>query len=264
MTDGIIDTHFHIWDLSLRRTFDKTDSSFDWPDSSLPLIHRDILIDEAASQLTSSRVDGAIFVQCLNGCPQEVKWVENLATKYPLIKGIVGGLDLTQDPEALRRQIREFSLLVGLRHILDVEDHDWLLRDEVQRGLKVVEEENLVFDCLVRPHILKHVATLAPRFPSLRFVIDHISKPYISQGEERGLSGWREDMTAAAAHENVYCKLSGMVTEVDPDHHNSAWSPDTFKPYVEHCLKVFGVERCMFGSDWPVCRLAGAEHNQVV
>ena len=96
MTDGIIDTHFHIWDLSLRRTFDKTDSSFDWPDSSLPLIHRDILIDEAASQPTSSRVDGAIFVQCLNGCPQEVKWVENLATKYPLIKGIVGGLDLTQ------------------------------------------------------------------------------------------------------------------------------------------------------------------------
>ena len=94
--ENIIDTHFHIWDLELRSTFKWTDGSFDWPDKSLPIIHRNILADEAASELKTSKVDGAIFVQCLNSCPQEIKWVEELSKSFPVIKGIVGGLDLTQ------------------------------------------------------------------------------------------------------------------------------------------------------------------------
>ena len=94
--ENIIDTHFHIWDLELRSTFKWTDESFDWPDKSLPIIHRNILADEAASELKTSKVDGAIFVQCLNSCPQEIKWVEELSKSFPVIKGIVGGLDLTQ------------------------------------------------------------------------------------------------------------------------------------------------------------------------
>jgi len=262
--EGIVDTHFHIWDLQLRNTYKKTDGSFDWPDASLPKIHRNILAPEAEEELLRSGVKAAIFVQCLNSCLEEVRWVEKLAEKHKIIKGIVGGLDLTQDTEELRRQIRSFPLLLGVRHILDCEEEDWLTREDVHRGLQVVMEEGKVFDCLVRPPILKHVATVAAKFPNLRMIIDHISKPYISKGVDLGLSGWKEDMASAALHKNVFCKLSGMVTEVDPVNHAQAWGPHTFRPYVEHCLQVFGAERCMFGSDWPVCRLAGAEHSQVV
>ena len=104
----------------------------------------------------------------------------------------------------------------------------------------------------------------ASKFPNLRMIVDHISKPYISKGTTLGLSGWKEDMARAAEHRNVFCKLSGMVTEVDPDNYAESWGPETFRPYVEHCLEVFGAERCMFGSDWPVCKLAGAEHGDVV
>ena len=123
-----------------------------------PQIHRNILAEEAVSEFSKSGVEAAIFVQCLNCCPEEVAWVEGLA--YPVIKGIAGGLDLTQDPALLRSQIKSSRLLVGVRHILDVESEDWLLREDVHRGLQVLEEENLVFDCLVRPHILKHVPTI--------------------------------------------------------------------------------------------------------
>jgi len=262
--EGIVDTHFHIWDFALRATYTKTDGSFDWPDESLPKIHRNILAEEAETELVKSGVEGAIFVQCLNRCIEEVRWVEDMAKKHKVIKGIVAGLDLTQDPEDLRKELQSSPLIVGVRHILDVEEENWLVRDDVLRGLEVVMEEDKVFDCLVRPPTLKHVATVASKLPKLRMIIDHISKPYISKGPEVGLSGWKDDMARAAAHNNVNCKLSGLVTEVDPDNHAVSWGPRTFKPYVEQCLELFGVERCMFGSDWPVCKLAGAEHGQVV
>merc|ERR1711915_447490 len=210
----IIDTHFHIWDFDLRATFKKTDESFDWPDASLPKIHRNILAPEAEKDLLKSNVRAAVFVQCLNKSEEEVKWVEQLAEKHKIIKGIVGGLDLTQDPEQLRLQIRRTPLLVGVRHILDCEEEDWLTRDEVHRGLQVVMEEDKVFDCLMRPPILKHVPTIAAKFPKLKMVVDHISKPYISKGAKDGLVGWKDDMLRASEYPNVFCKLSGMVTDV--------------------------------------------------
>ena len=123
-------------------------------------IHRNILADEAVAELVKSGVEAAIFVQCLNRCMDEVRWVEKLAEKHTVIKGIVGGLDLTQEPEELRKQLRSTPLLVGVRHILDCEEEDWLTREDVHRGLQVVMEEGKVFDCLVRPPILKHVAPL--------------------------------------------------------------------------------------------------------
>jgi len=264
MSRSIIDTHFHIWDLGLRSTYLKTDQSFDWPDSSLKKIFRNFSSSESAAEHAGSGVEAAIFVQCLNSCPEEIKWVEEQAKEFPVIKGIVGGIDLTQDPEQIYLQIKSSKLLVGVRHILDVESEDWLLREDVHRGLEVLQQEDLVFDCLVRPPTLKHVSVIASKFPRLRMIIDHISKPFMSRGEEAGLSGWKDDMSKAAAHSNVHCKLSGMVTEVDPEYHQRPWGPQTFKPYVQHCLKVFGTDRCMFGSDWPVCKLAGAELKEVV
>ena len=110
--------------------------------------------------MTKSGVEAAIFVQCLNRCMEEVKWVEKMAERHKVIKGIVGGLDLTQDPEELRKQLRSSPLLLGVRHIIDFEEEDWLAREEVHKGLQVVMEEGKVFDCLVRPPTLKHVATV--------------------------------------------------------------------------------------------------------
>jgi len=260
----IVDSHFHIWDFSLRATYPKTDASFDWPDETLPVIHKNIQAAEAEREITRSGVEAAVFVQCLNSCPEEVAWVAALAEKHKFIKGIVGGLDLTQEKEKLRTQIREAGdLLVGVRHILDVEQQDWILREDVARGLGVLEEEGKVFDCLVRPPTLKHVATIARRFPNLKMVVDHIAKPLMSLGQE-GLKGWSADIAEAASCSNVFCKLSGLVTEADPEKHEKSWSAETFRSYTDLCLKLFGCDRCMFGSDWPVCRVAGAEHNQVV
>jgi len=262
--DKIVDSHFHIWDFSLRATYPKTDASFDWPDSSLPVIHRNIQAPEAEEEMVKSGVEAAVFVQCLNSCPEEVAWVASLAKKHKFIKGIVGGLDLTQDGDTLRAQIRAHGdLLVGVRHILDVEEQDWLLREDVAKGLSLLEEEGKVFDCLVRPPTLKHVAAIAKRFPNLKMVVDHIAKPLMSLGKD-GLQGWRDDMAAAASCPNVFCKLSGLVTEADPERQEKAWSAETFRPFTDLCLSLFNSDRCMFGSDWPVCKVARAEHKQVV
>jgi len=262
--ERIVDSHFHIWDFSLRATYPKTDASFDWPDASLPVIHRNIQAPEAEEEMEKSGVEAAVFVQCLNSCPEEVAWVTSLAKKHKFIKGIVGGLDLTQDQEKLRAQIRAHGdLLVGVRHILDVEAQDWLLREDVAKGLSLLESEGKVFDCLVRPPTLKHVATIAKRFPNLKMVVDHIAKPLMSLGRA-GLQGWSEDMAAAASFPNVFCKLSGLVTEADPERQEKVWSAETFRSYTDLCLSLFGPDRCMFGSDWPVCKVARAEHSQVV
>jgi len=219
--------------------------------------------EEAGSAMAAAGVKNAVFVQCCNSCQEEIDWVDKLARDNTFIKGIVGGVDLTS--KNLRSELESRSkLLVGVRHILDVEDPDWLLREDVHAGLAELERQGLAFDLLVRPPILKHVPTLAKKFPNLRMVIDHISKPYISHGLEAGLAGWKEDMTAAASHHNVHCKISGLVTEVDPDHYAKQWTVQTFQPYVRHVLEVFGPDRCMFGSDWPVCKLTGAQYKDVL
>merc|ERR1719234_528300 len=190
--------------------------------------------------MVKSGVEAAIFVQCLNSCPEEVAWVASLAQKYKFIKGIVGGLDLTQDGDTLRAQIRTHgNLLVGVRHMIDLED------------------EGMVFDCLVKPQTLKHTATIARRFPKLKLVVGSMAKPNMSLGQAwDGLQTWREDMAAAASCPNVFCKLSGL-----PQPNGSV---ETFRPYIDLCLSLFGPDRCMFGSSWPVCKVAGAEHKQVV
>lgn len=267
MPRKILDTHFHLWDLELRRGYSRSDGSFDWPgcEACLRPIYRDILAPEAEQEMKKSGVEAAIFVQCLNRCPEEVSWVTSLAEQHPFIKGMVGGLDLEQEEEELKKQIKGMGdFLVGVRHIIDVEDVDWLLRAEVSRGLKVLAEEGKVFDCLVRPPTLGHVATIARQHPSLRLVVDHIAKPRMSLGREEGLVGWSEDLARVAACPNVYCKLSGLVTEADPDRYLTPWTAATFLPYTQLCLELFGPDRCMFGSDWPVCALAGASHTRVV
>ena len=139
---------------------------------------------------------------------------------------------------------------VGVRHpVHDEPDDGWLRRDDVSQGLAELERRGIPFDLLLYPRHLPLVPVLAERFPRLPLVIDHIAKPPIASGR---LDGWAEDIARAAAIPHLHVKLSGMVTEADPQH----WTAAGLRPYLQHVLSVFGPHRCMFGSDWPVCTLA--------
>ncbi|KAL3871781.1 hypothetical protein ACJMK2_039758 [Sinanodonta woodiana] len=247
--EGYVDTHFHIWDLQKFK--------YPWPTPDMA-IYRNYSPEILWSEMQETPLRYGIFVQCLNRSTNEAKWVIEQASKYPFIKGIVAGLDL-EDLQIHREidEIRSLSPLVkGVRHILDEEADDWICRDDVGRGLAVLQEKGLTYDLLVRPHHLKYIPEVIQKYPKLNFVVDHIAKPFI---KDKVFDGWKEDMRNIAMFPNVFCKLSGMVTEAD--WYN--WKTEDFKQYVDHIIKIFSPERCMFGSDWPVCSLANSTLKQV-
>ncbi|MBV8607856.1 MAG: amidohydrolase family protein, partial [Singulisphaera sp.] len=181
------------------------------------------------------------------------RWVLGLAEHHPFLAGVVGWVDLSS--EACERQLLEFKdhpKFVGVRHVThDEPDDDFIVRDDVLRGLKVLERHGVPFDLLCFVKHLRHVPALARHLPDLPMVIDHLAKPRI---KEHRTDDWLPHFRAAAAFPNVSCKLSGMITEADW----RSWTVDDLKPYVRAALELFGPGRLMFGSDWPVCELAGS------
>lgn len=250
-TDGFdcVDSHFHVWDL--------TKFQYPWPTATEAAIYRNFSPDDLQQNLANTPIRHAVFVQCLNGTPEEAKWVISQAESHPFIKGVVAGIDLTspQLPEVLD-EMQKFPLFKGVRHILDLEQPDWMTREDVHTGLKVLEDRGIPFDLLLRPPLLKYIPGIVSKFPRLKFVVDHIAKPYI---KDKKIDGWKEEIAAIAKYPNVYCKLSGLVTEADWE----SWKNEDFQPYIDHVLGCFGVDRCMFGSDWPVCTLAKADYKRV-
>ncbi|MGE0375904.1 MAG: amidohydrolase, partial [Planctomycetaceae bacterium] len=182
----------------------------------------------------------------------ETRWMLRLADEHDWIAGVVGWVDLAS--LACEEQLAEFEQhpkFVGVRHITqDEPEDDFIVRPEVIAGLKVLERRRVPFDLLFYVKHLRHAAVLAEILPELPLVIDHLAKPRIRDG---AIADWEHDFRAAATHENIYCKLSGMITEA----HWSNWTPTDLAPYVEIALDAFGPQRLMFGSDWPVCELAG-------
>lgn len=248
----ILDSHFHIFDLSVRASYPNQNASHQFPSSDQAAINRTHLAAEAEDVMETAGVKEAVMVQCYNDCPEEVYWVMEQAKDHPFILGVVGGLDLC-NLDKLNNFIKIFTTssspkFVGVRHLIDFEAEDFLTREDVHAGLQVLSDHNLTFDLQSYPATLKHIPLIAGKFPNLRMVIDHIAKPNYDRPEE--FSTWSRDMAAAGVYPNVYCKLSGLINEI-PD-----WSADKFQPFVDHCLKVFGAKRCMYGSDWPVCHLA--------
>ena len=244
------DTHQHFWDLS----------RFDYPwmaGEELEPLRRDYLPEDLAPLLAPAGVDRTIFVQAQHDI-EEARWVLGLAERHEFLAGVVGWVDLASEAcEDQLAELRSHPLFVGVRHIThDEPDDDWVVRDDVLRGLRVLERHGVPFDLLFRPRHLRHVPTLAHALPELPMVIDHLAKPLIKEGR---MDGWRDDLEAAAAFPNVSCKLSGMVTEADW----KAWAPDDFAPFVQVALEAFGPERLMFGSDWPVSTLC-ASYERVV
>jgi L-fuconolactonase len=246
----VTDAHQHFWDLS----------RFDYPwmaGEELEPLRRDYLPEDLAPLLAPAGVDRTIFVQAQHDI-EEARWVLGLAERHDFLAGVVGWVDLASEGcEDQLAELRSHPRFVGVRHIThDEPDDDWVVRDEVRRGLRVLQRHGVPFDLLFRPRHLRHVPTLARELPDLPMVIDHLAKPLIKAGT---MEGWREDFEAAARFPNIYCKLSGMVTEADWQ----AWSPQDFRPYVQVALEAFGPGRLMFGSDWPVSTLC-ASYQQVV
>ena len=220
-------------------------------------LRRDYLPEDLAPLLAPAGVDRTVFVQAQHDI-EEARWVLGLAERHDFLAGVVGWVDLAGEAcEDQVVELRRHPRFVGVRHIThDEPDEDWVVREDVRRGLRVLERHGVPFDLLFRPGHLRHVPTLARELPDLPMVIDHLAKPRIKEGR---LDGWQEEFEAAARFPNVYCKLSGMVTEA----HWEAWTPRDFAPYVRIALDAFGPERLMFGSDWPVSTLC-ASYEEVV
>ena len=242
----IIDAHQHFWQLSQPFNYGWLDAPHNAP------IRRDFLPADLEPHLRAAAVQHTVFVQTQHNLA-ETHWALKLAQQYPFIAGVVGWVDLAS--EACEAQVLEFKThpkFVGVRHVTqDEADDDFIVLPDILRGLRILEKHRVPFDLLFYVKHLRHVPTLARQLPALPMVIDHLAKPNI---KERRFDDWLLHFQAAAAFENVYCKLSGMITQADW----RQWTAADLKPYVQAALECFGAERCMFGSDWPVCELAGS------
>lgn len=242
----VIDAHQHFWD---RRN---TQFDYTWQDAEpLAPICRNFMPPDLQPHLVHAGVDYTVFVQTQHNLAEN-RWILGLADNYPFIVGVVGWVDLASP--AVADQLAEFKdhdKFVGIRHIVqDEPNDDFIIRPDILRGLKVLQKQGIPYDLLFYVKHLRHAATVARHVPDLPLVIDHLSKPRI---KDHAIDDWLPYLKTAAECDNVYCKLSGMITEADW----RKWTADDLKPYVHAALDAFGPERCMYGSDWPVCELAG-------
>ena len=239
----VIDSHQHFW------KYEPVKHS--WIDDDMSVIRRDFLPSDLAKVYLENSIDGCVAVQA-DQTQEETDFLIDLASINNFIKGIVGWVDLrAENIENVLEKYSTDKIVKGFRHVVQGEaDHNFLLRPNFSRGISLLEKHNFTYDILVFPHQLGSVLEFVKKFPHQKFVIDHIAKPYIKDGY---FEGWATMMTAIGKHENVSCKMSGMVTEAD----FNTWTPEQIHPYMDTALEAFGSKRILFGSDWPVCLVAG-------
>jgi L-fuconolactonase len=243
----IIDAHHHLWDPEVRE--------YGWLDGeALAPISGPYRVEDLRTKTGESGVDATVLVQTIADIGETVDFLAMADANRDLILGVVGWLDLTAPDvagtlAALRAQPGG-DRLVGIRHLVQGEaDPAWLARPDVLRGLVAIADAGLVYDLLVFPHQLESAITAVTEVPQGRYVLDHAAKPPIASGEREPWAGLLRQL---AAHRNVACKLSGLVTEANW----TQWTVDDIRPYAEIVLDAFGPARVLFGSDWPVCELA--------
>ena len=243
-----IDSHQHFWRYDAARDA--------WITESMAVLRRDFLPDHLAAELNANGIDASIAVQA-DQSENETMFLLDLAEKNKHIAGVVGWVDLLSPRVAERLEyFSHFSKLRGFRHIAQGEPDDrFLARENFVKGVAQLRPFDFTYDILIYPKQLPAAIELVARLPEQRFVVDHLAKPEINSGKT---APWAAQVRELAQNKNVFCKLSGLVTEADWKH----WKSDDFKPYVDVVFDAFGVERLMFGSDWPVCLLA-ATYGQV-
>jgi len=237
----IIDSHHHFWKY--------TAGEYGWIDDAMKVIRRDFLTDDLRAEIRRAGVDGVVSVQARQTL-EETRWLLDMAARNDFIRGVVGWVPL-QLP-TIGNVLAEFSnhwKLRAVRHVCQGEPDGFMLGREFNGGIAMLREFGLVYDILVFERQLREAVRFVDMHPRQVFVLDHIAKPRI---KANALDPWRDNIRELARRPNVYCKISGMVTEADFRH----WSESQLVPYVEHVLEVFGPKRLMLGSDWPVCLVA--------
>jgi L-fuconolactonase len=248
MKSLFIDAHQHFWHYD--------PSKHVWMNESMGVLKTDYLPTDLAPLLQNCGLNGCVAVQA-NQAEEENTFLLNLGEKHALIKGIVGWVDLqSEQVESRLDYYTQFKLMKGFRHVLhDEADVDFMLRPAFLKGIGLLKKYGYTYDILIFPKHLPNTLKLVKAFPNQPFVIDHIAKPLIKKGD---IKAWHKDLKAVAAHKNVSCKISGMVTEADWKN----WKPTDFTPYIDAIVELFGIDRLMYGSDWPVCTLAATYEAQ--
>ena len=237
-----VDAHQHFWAYS--------PEEYGWIDGNMEEIRRDFLPPHLATEMAGAGISASIAVQARQTVA-ETEWLLHLAEEHSWIAGVVGWAPLiSPDFPALLERLCAHPKFCGLRHVLqDEPDDDYMLRDGFNRGIHLLNGTDLVYDILIYERHLPIAIQFVDRHPNQKFLIDHLAKPRIRAAE---ISPWRENIREIARRPNVWCKLSGIVTEANWQ----SWTTDTLRPYVEIALEVFGPQRILAGSDWPVCTLA--------
>lgn len=239
-----IDSHQHFW------KFDPVRDS--WITDEMAVIQKDFLPGNLKTILDKNNIDGCVVVQT----DQEEghnDFLLDMASENNFIKGVVGWVDLQGSKVRKRLEFyKSFKVLKGFRHILQGErNRSLMLQPAFMNGIAALKEFNYTYDILIFPDQLQYIEKFVKAFPEQKFVIDHIAKPNIREGK---IDDWSKNILALAPYENVYCKISGMVTEAAWN----SWALGDFKPYLDIIVQTFGTDRIMYGSDWPVCLVAAS------
>ena len=242
----IIDTHQHFWHY--------TPEEYDWIDDKMEVLKEDYLPNHLKSIYEANQIEGCVSVQA-SSTETETRRLLSFADHHSFIKGVVGWIDLcAENIDELLEHYSQYPKLKGFRHVLQSEPNEFMEGEDFLRGLSKLSKRNLTYDVLIYPKHLFSAYHLAKKFPDQQFVIDHCAKPPIRQ---KDLDTWKDMMSNFQPLPNVFCKVSGMVTEADWHE----WRYKDFIPVMDTVTEVFGPDRIMYGSDWPVCLLAGSYKN---
>jgi L-fuconolactonase len=242
----IIDAHQHFWNYDARK--------HSWINDSMQSIQRNFTPADLQIVFEKNNIDGCVTVQVEQTEEETIHLIES-AKQNSFIKGIVGWTDI-QSPDITERLdfFKQFSIVKGFRHVVQAEHDEFLYDQNFRKGISSLQQYNFTYDILVYPRQLKAATDFAGAFPNQLFVLDHLAKPYIKDGL---IDEWKKDINALASPDNIWCKLSGLVTEAGWHHHPY----NHFIPYLEVAVEAFGINRIMFGSDWPVCLVADSYEN---
>src|SRR5665647_621522 len=244
-----IDAHQHFWKFNPQR--DK------WITEDMAAIRRDFMPKELHALLVEEGFDGSVVIQSSQSEDENIFQLKN-AEQNEFIKGVVGWIDFqNKNVQSRLEYYKQFEKMKGFRHIFPEElQRDFMLNSDFRRGIRYLNNYGFTYDILIFPDQLLYTNEFVASFPDQKFIIDHIAKPYIKDGK---IKTWKKDLEAVARYENVYCKISGMVTEANWRN----WEINDFFPYLDVVLEVFGIDRVMYGSDWPVCLVAASYKAQL-
>ena len=237
-----IDAHHHLWRY--------TAAEYGWLDEDMAMLQRDFLPPDLIAEMATAGIDGTIAVQARQTM-EETHWLLDLADGTDAIRGVVGWADIAgEEFPGVMEEFDGRSKLKGLRHVIQGEkDEHYILREDFNSGIRTLLGSGLVYEILIYERHLADTIVFVDEHPKQVFVLDHVAKPLIAGGV---MELWATRMKELGQRENVWCKVSGMVTEADW----KSWTPEKLKPYLDVAVEAFGPERLMAGSDWPVCLVA--------